>query len=117
MLGRPGVVNGWRATSRGPSGLRWMTINSSPSARAQTFCSISALGTEYSAEPIEIVDCSLTLRVSPKQTVCATAGNGCSRARSSASITAGGRRVTRCSRMLTRSQNSWQACSSSAKPA
>ena len=43
------------------------------------------------------------------------AGSGCSRACSSASISAGARRVTRCARALTCSENSAQAASSSAK--
>src|SRR4051812_39911689 len=46
------------------------------------------------APPTEIVDCQETRRVCPKQTVCATAGSRCNRAHSSASITAGARRVT-----------------------
>src|SRR4051795_4151047 len=76
MLGRPGVVNRWRATSRGPAGESACTItSSSPSERAQTRSSTSALGTEYSAPPTLIVDCQDTLRVWPKQTVVATAGN------------------------------------------
>ena len=50
MLGRPGVVSGWRATSRGPSGPRWMTISSSPSARAQ-WNSRCASDTPFALEP------------------------------------------------------------------
>jgi hypothetical protein len=55
------------------------------------------------------------LRVWPKQTVCGSAGGLCNLARSSASITAGARRVMRCSRALTRSQSASQAASSAAK--
>ena len=40
---------------------------------------------------------------------------GCSRVRSWASSSAGGRPVTRCGRVLTSSQNPWQAASSSTK--
>jgi hypothetical protein len=43
------------------------------------------------------------------------AGTGCSRARSSASISAGARRVIRCCRALTCPQNTSQAASSAAK--
>jgi hypothetical protein len=43
------------------------------------------------------------------------AGTGCSRGRSSASISAEARRVTRCGRALTCSQNPAQAASSAAK--
>jgi hypothetical protein len=55
------------------------------------------------------------LRVTPSAAVNGAAGTGCSRARSSASISAGARRVMRCGRALTWSQNSRQAASSAAK--
>ena len=60
-------------------------------------------------------DRASTLRVTPSAAVNGAAGTGCSRARSSASISAGARRVTRCGRALTWSQNAAQAASSSAK--
>ena len=56
-----------------------------------------------------------TTRVVPNATVCGTAGTGCSRARSSASISTGGRFVVRWARVLTFSQNASHAASSSAK--
>jgi len=55
------------------------------------------------------------LRVTPSAAVNGTAGTGCSRVRSSASISAGARRVMRCGRALTWAQNASQAASSSAK--
>jgi hypothetical protein len=58
MLGRPGVVNGWRA---------------------QTRSSTSALKNEEIAPPTEIVDCKGTMRVWPKQTVAASPAAGAAR--------------------------------------
>ena len=58
-----------------------------------------------------------TVRVTPNDTVCGAAGSGCSRARSSTSMSIGARRVTRCTRALTVSQNSAHAASSSANEA
>ena len=55
-----------------------------------------------------------TRRVVPNATVNGWLGNGCSRVRSSASASTGRRRVSRCGRSLTCSQNSRQAASSSA---
>ena len=56
-----------------------------------------------------------TARVTPNAAVKGWAGSGCSRARSSASMSAGGRRVIRCGRVLTSKQNAAHAASSSAK--
>ena len=55
------------------------------------------------------------MRVTPSAAVNGAAGTGCSRARSSPGISAGARRVTRCGRALTCSQNTPHAASSAAK--
>jgi len=49
--------------------------------------------------------------------VCATAGTGCNRARSWVSISTGARRVVRCTREFTDSQNAVHAASNSANVA
>jgi hypothetical protein len=53
-----------------------------------------------------------TRRVVPNATVNGWPGSGCSRVRSSASASTGARRVSRCARVLTCSQNSRHAVSS-----
>ena len=58
-----------------------------------------------------------TVRVTPNDTVCGAAGSGWRRARSSTSMSIGARRVTRCTRALTVSQNTSHAASSSANEA
>lgn len=62
-----------------------------------------------------MVASQLTRRVVPNATVNGCLGSGCSRWRSSASISAGVRRVARCTRALTSSQKARQAASSTAK--
>ena len=68
---------------------------------------ISWCGTEYwpySNATIGVL--TGTWRVVPNATVNGVAATGCSRGCSSASISAGARRVVRCIRVFTRSQNS-----------
>jgi hypothetical protein len=60
-------------------------------------------------------DIASTRRVTPSAAVNGAAGTGCSRARSSASISAGARRVIRCGRAPSCPQNTSQAASSAAK--
>lgn len=55
------------------------------------------------------------MRVSPNAAVNASVGNGCIRARSSASISAGGRRVSACGRALTTTQNASHAATRAEK--
>ena len=55
-----------------------------------------------------------TVRVSPKVTVCGSAGTGCSRARSCSSMSAGTRFVVRWTRPFTIVMNARQAASRSA---
>ena len=120
ICGLPGVARACRATSTGPSSPTWTmtTCSSRPAGPAPTPSAPSRVcGTEYwppSKETIGVF--AGTVRVTPNATVCGVAGIGCSRARSSASISAGARRVTRCTRALTCSQNASHAASSSAKP-
>ncbi len=94
------------------------TCSSSPTpwARTHTVAPSSWCGTEYWPDSnVTIGVFAGTTLVVPNATVCGTAGTGCSRARSCASISTGGRFVTRCARVLTFSQNATQAASSSPK--
>ena len=75
-------------------------------------------GTEYCPPSKATIGVfAATVRVTPNATVCGTAGSGCSRACSSASISTGARRVTRCTRPLTCPQNTSHAASRSANEA
>ena len=99
----------------GPSGPAWAITTCSPCRRTYTACPASSCGTEYCAALERDQRHLSTRRVTPSAAVNGAAGTGCSRARSSASISAGARRVTRCGRALTCPQNASQAASSSAK--
>jgi hypothetical protein len=86
--------------------------------RTQTCSPSRACGTEYcppSKATIGVL--SGTVRVTPNATVCGASGSRCNRARSSASISTAARRVTRCTRALTCSQNASHARSNSANEA
>jgi hypothetical protein len=72
------------------------------------------LGTEYwPCSKLTIGVFEPTRRASPNTTVCGSSGTRCSRSRSSASISTGTRRVTRCTRWFTSAMNCSHACSSS----
>ncbi len=87
-----------------------------PWTRTHTVSPSRVCGTEYcppSNATIGVLPGTTLL--TPNATVCGDAGIGCSAARSCASISAGARRVTRCVRALTCSQNASHAASSCAK--
>lgn len=93
-----------------------MTCSSAPRpcTRPHTVWPSRPAGTEYCPPSKDTIGMLAgTVRVTPKATACGTAGIGCNRARSSASISSGARRVTRCSRALTWTQNASHAASSS----
>ncbi len=71
------------------------------SRRTCTTCPARWCGTEYWPASNDTSDIASTRRVTPSAAVNGTAGSGCSRDRSSASISAGGRRVIRCARAFT----------------
>ena len=86
-----------------------------PWRRTWTTCPASWCGTEYWPPSNDTSDIVSALRVTPSAAVNGAAGTGCRRGSSSASISAGARRVTRCGRALTCSQNAAQAASRAAK--
>ena len=86
-----------------------------PCRRTWTTCPASRCGTEYWPPSNATSDIASARRVTPSAAVNGKAGTGWSRGRSSASISAGARRVMRCGRALTCSQNTAQAASSAAK--
>ncbi len=129
IRGLPGVARGCRATSTGPASPTCTITTRSPPrpdsssvpwpwTRTHTVRPSRRCGTEYWPPSwVTIGVFAATVRVTPNATVCGATGSGCNRARSSASMSAGTRRVTRCTRMFTVSQNAWQAASSSANDA
>jgi hypothetical protein len=106
------MVTRWRATSTGPRSPTWTTTTSSPWQRTHTVWPANACGTEYCPVSNSIIGVVCpTVRVWPNASVNGWAGSGCRRARSSPSASVGARRVTRCGRALTCSQNPAHACS------
>jgi hypothetical protein len=114
--GLPGVVRWRRATSTGPVGPTWTTTTSSSRSRTQTTSPRKVCGTEYwpLSKSIIGVVCP-TVRVWPNAGTNGWIGGGCSRVCSSASASAGARRVTRRARAFTCWQKSPQARPRSAK--
>jgi hypothetical protein len=78
--------------------------------RAPASDPLASRGTEYwPCSKVIIGVFAGTVRATPNAAVYGCSGSGCSRPRTSASISAGARRVTRCGRVLTCSQNTAQA--------